>query len=174
METGNHSKNGPVLFRHFKRGRHPKSHMSRENSNFNKMKTNKILLGGLTGGGALFLLGWVIYGIILMDFATANYNQCMNRPMQEMVWWSLILSNLALGFLISTIFSWSGTTGLMAGAKVGGTIGILLSLSMDLSFYSMTTMYKDLSVMFVDIIVYTVYLAIAGAVVGWVMGMGKK
>lgn len=148
--------------------------MSRENSNFNNMKTNKILLGGITGGVALFLLGWVIYGIILMDFATANYNQCMNRPMQEMVWWSLILSNLALGFMLSTIFSWSGTTGIMAGAKIAGVTGLLLSASMDFGYYSMTTMYVNPSVIVVDIIVYTVYLAIAGAIVAWVMGMVKK
>lgn len=148
--------------------------MSRENSKFNKMKTNKILLGGITGGVALFLLGWVIYGILLMNFAMTNFNQCMNRPMQEMVWWSLILSNLALGFLISSIFSWSGTTGFMAGAKAGGTIGLLLSLSMDLSFYSMTTMYINPSAIIVDVIAYIVYLAIAGAVIGWVVGLVKK
>lgn len=138
------------------------------------MKTNKILLGGITGGVALFLEGWVIYGILLMDYSTANYNQCMNRPMQEMIWWSLILSNLALGFLLATILSWSNTTGIMAGAKIAGITGLLLSLSMDLSYYSMTTMYVNPSVIVVDVIVYTVYLAIAGAIVAWVMGMGKK
>jgi len=94
--------------------------------------------------------------------------------MQEMVWWSLILSNLALGFMLSTIFSWSGTTGIMAGAKIAGVTGLLLSASMDFGYYSMTTMYVNPSVIVVDIIVYTVYLAIAGAIVAWVMGMVKK
>ncbi len=138
------------------------------------MKTNKILLGGITGGVALFLLGWVIYGILLMDFATTNYNQCMNRPMEGMIWWALILSNLALGFLLATIFSWSGITGMMAGAKTAGIIGLLLGVSLDLSFYSMTTMYTNPTAIFVDVIAYIVYLAIAGGVVGWVMGMIKK
>ena len=138
------------------------------------MKTNKILLGGITGGVALFLLGWVIYGILLMDYSTANYNQCMNRPMQEMIWWSLILSNLALGFLLATIFSWSDTTGFMAGAKTAGIIGLLLSVSMDFGYYSMTTMYVNPSVIIVDIIAYTIYLAITGALIGWVMELVKK
>lgn len=138
------------------------------------MKTNKILLGGLAGGVALFLLGWVIYGMLLMDYTTANYNQCASRPMQEMIWWAMILSNLALGFLLATIFSWSNTTGLMAGAKAAGIIGLLLGVSMDLGFYSMTTMYSSLTVIFVDVIAYIVYLAIAGAVIAWVMGMVRK
>jgi len=148
--------------------------MSRENSKFNNMKTNKILLGGITGGVALFLLGWLIYGILLMNYTMSNYNQCMNRPMQEMIWWSLILSNLALGFLLATIFSWSNTTGIMAGAKIAGITGLLLSASIDLGYYSMTTMYINPSIIVVDIIVYTIYLAIAGAAVAWVMGMGKN
>jgi len=145
-----------------------------ENSKFNKMKTKKILVGGITGGVTLFLLGWVIYGMLLMDYSAANYNQCMNRPMQEMIWWSMILSNLALGFLLATIFSWSNTTGFMAGAKTAGITGLLLAASMDFGYYSMTTMYVNPSVIIVDIIAYTVYLAIAGAIVAWAMGMVKK
>jgi len=145
-----------------------------ENSKFKKMKTNKILVGGITGGVTLFLLGWVIYGILLMDYSTANYNQCMNKPMLDMIWWSMILSNLALGFLLATIFSWSNTTGFLAGAKTAGIIGLLLSASMDFGYYSMTTMYSNSTVIIVDIIAYTVYLAIAGAVIGWVMGVVKK
>ena len=138
------------------------------------MQTNKILLGGLAGGVALFLLGWIIYGILLMDFASTNYNQCMNRPNMEMIWWALILSNLAYGFLIAYLFSRTGTTGFIGGAKLGAIIGILLSISIDLGYYSMTTMYVHPSAIVVDIISYTIYIAIAGAVIAWVMGMVKK
>ena len=138
------------------------------------MKTNKILLGGIAGGVAFFLLGWLVYGMLLMDYMTANYNQCAMRPMQDMIWWAMILSNLAFGFLLSIVFSWSNTTGVMAGAKVAGIIGLLLAISIDLSFYAMSTMYSNLTAVFVDIIVYTVMSAIAGVVVAWVMGMGKK
>jgi len=138
------------------------------------MKTNKILLGGIAGGVALFLLGWLIYGILLMNYTSANYNQCMNRPNMEMIWWALILSNLAYGFLLSFIFSWSNTTGIISGAKIATIIGLLFSISIDLGYYSMTTMYLNPSAIIVDVISYTVYLAIAGAVIGWVMGMVKK
>ena len=138
------------------------------------MKTNKILLGGITGGVRFFLLGWLIYGVLLMDYLTANYNQCAMRPMQEMIWWALVLSNLALGFLLSIVFSWSNTTGIMAGAKVAAITGLLLSLYLDLSFYAMTSMFSNLTAMFVDIIVFTIMSAITGVVIAWVMGMGKK
>lgn len=138
------------------------------------MKTSKILLGGLAGGVAFFLLGWVVYGMLLMDYMMANSNQCAARPMQEMVWWAMILSNLAYGFLLAIVFSWSNTKGIMAGAKVAGIIGLLFALSIDFSFYSMTSMFPSLSPLFVDIIASTCMSVIAGVIIAWVMGMGKN
>lgn len=138
------------------------------------MKANKILLGGISGGVTFFLLGWVVYGMLLQGYTTANYNQCASRPMEEMIWWAMIVSNLAFGFLLSVVFSWSNTTGIAAGAKVGGIIGLLVAGSMDLGMYAMTSMFSSLTPMFVDIIAYSVMSVIAGAIVGAVMGMGKK
>jgi hypothetical protein len=138
------------------------------------MKTSKILLGGLAGGVAFFLLGWLVYGMLLMNYMMANSNQCAARPMQEMVWWAMILSNLAYGFLLAIVFSWSNTKGIMTGAKVAGIIGLLLSLSIDFSFYSMTSMFPSLTPLFVDIIAYSCMSAIAGVIIAWAMGMGKK
>jgi hypothetical protein len=139
-----------------------------------KMKTNKILFGGIAGGVSFFLLGWLVYGILLMNFTKANYNQCSMRPMEEMIWWAMILSNLAFGFLLSVVCGWSNTTRFIDGAKMGAVLGLLLGLSIDLSFYSMSTMYSNLTAILVDIIAYTFMTAVAGAVVAWVMGMGKK
>jgi len=138
------------------------------------MKTNKILFGGIAGGVTYFLLGWLIYGMLLMDYMTANSNQCAMRPMQDMIWGAMILSNLAFGFLLSLVFSWSNITGIMAGAKVAGIIGMLMSVSIDFSFYSMTTMYSNLIPLFVDIVANTIMIAIVGAVIAWVMGLVKK
>jgi hypothetical protein len=138
------------------------------------MKTNKILPGGIAGAVVFFLLGWVIYGILLKDFMAANYNQSVSRPMEDMVWWALILSNLGYGFLLSFVLSWSNTTSAITGARLGGIIGFLLALSVDLGFYAMSTYISNVTAILVDIIVYIVMSAIAGAVVAWVMGMVKK
>ncbi len=138
------------------------------------MNTNKILLGGIAGGIAFFFLGWVIYGMLLADFMASHGNQCAMRPMEEFIWWAMIVSNILGGILLAVILSWAGKSGLTEGLKVGAIVGILLGLSMDLNFYSMTIMFLDISGMIVDVISYTVMSAIGGAVVGWVMGMGKK
>jgi hypothetical protein len=138
------------------------------------MKTTKILLAGLAGGVIFFLLGWLIYGILLMDFGTVNYNQCAQRPMEEMIWWSLILAYLAYGFLLALIFSWSKSKGILAGLKIGAIVGLLISVSMDLSMYSMSTTFLTFTAVIVDIAVYTFISAISGLVTGLIFGTGKK
>ena len=134
------------------------------------MKTNKILLGGLAGGVTFFLVGWLVYGILLNGYMTANLNQCAAKPMAEMVMWAMFLSNLALGFLLVLVFNWSKITDLKSGAKVAALLGLLISLSVDLGNYSMTILYKDFSVIIVDVIVFTIMMTISGIVVSLVIG----
>lgn len=138
------------------------------------MKTSKVLIGSLAGSLTFFLLGWLFYGIILMNFVSAHSNQCAARPMQDMIWWAIIASNLALGFLLTMILKWSGNKGILSGVGIAVVSGLLLSLSMDLGFYSMTTMYSNLAVIVVDILVYSLMFAIAGAVITWVMSLIKR
>jgi hypothetical protein len=138
------------------------------------MKTNKILPGGIAGGVAFFFLGWLLYGVVLIDYTSANFNQCASRPAGEMVWWAMILSSLAFGFLLSVVLSWSNRSGIMAGATTGGILGLLLSSSMDLSNYSMSTMFSGPVAVIVDILAYTLLTAVIGVIVAWVMGRGKK
>jgi hypothetical protein len=140
----------------------------------NRMITNKILIGGITASVTLFLLKWIVYGLLLIDYITANYNPCVMRPMQDYVMWAMIIGTLAFGFLLSMIFSWSNTTGVVKGAKVAGIIGLLYSISLDLVQYSTSTRFSNLTAVFISIIANTIMWVIVGALVGWVMGMGKK
>ena len=59
------------------------------------MKITKIVIGGIVGGISFFFLGWLIYGVLLMDFMSEFSNTTFNRPEEEMVWWAMILSNMA-------------------------------------------------------------------------------
>jgi hypothetical protein len=138
------------------------------------MKTNKILIGGLVGAVVFFFLGWLIYGVVLSDYMLNNYDQSLSRPEEDMIWWAMILSSLASGFLIAVILNWSNSITCMDGAKKGAILGFLLSVSLDFSFYSMSTMFLSFTPVIVDVITYVVYWAIAGAVVAYAMGLVKN
>lgn len=133
----------------------------------------KILKGTIYGGVVYFLLGWLVYGILMADFGAANYNQCANRPQADMVWWAIILSNLIYALLLTLVLNWSGASVIIDGLKNGALFGLLFVSIIDLSFYSMTTMFYSIGAMFVDIAVSTILAAIIGAVIVLVWGKEK-
>lgn len=125
----------------------------------------KILKGTVFGGIVYFLLGWLVYGILLADFSLSNYNQCANRPQADMIWWAIILSNLAYALLLTLFLKGSGASGLMDGLKTGALFGFLFVLIIDLSYYSMTTMFNSLGAMVTDIVVSALLAAVLGVVI---------
>jgi hypothetical protein len=132
----------------------------------------KILRGTVFGGIAYFLLGWLVWGILLMDFLSANMNQCANRPEGEMVWWAIILSNLVAALLLTLVLNWAKAKKILDGLKFGALFGILLVSLFDLSSWSMTTMFSNIGALLIDILVSTVVLAIVGLVI--VLTWGKE
>jgi len=107
------------------------------------------------------------------SFMKENTNQCMMRPMEEMTWWAMILSNLCWGLVIALILSWANISDFMGGLKAAAMVGLLICASFDLSFYAMSTMFSNSTAMIADIAVGTFMNAVGGGVIGWWMGRGK-
>ena len=125
----------------------------------------KILRGTLFGGISYFLIGWLVYGVLLYNFFSPMTNTCANRPEGEMVWWAMILSNLLIALFLTLFLKWSGARSVTDGLKTGALFGVLFTATIDLSLYSMTTMYKSL----VPVVLETVASAIVMAAVGMII-----
>ena len=132
----------------------------------------KILRGTIFGGIAYFLLGWLFWGILFMDYMSANMNKCTSRPEGEMIWWAIILSNMVAALLLTLILSWSKAYGFIDGLKKGALFGVLFASIIDFSTWSMTTMYNNLGTIMIDILVTTVVLAVVGMII--VLTWGKE
>lgn len=130
----------------------------------------KIIRGTVFGGIAYFLIGWLVWGILLMDFYTANFNQCSSRPEMEMIWWAMIVSNLSIALLLTLFLKWSGAKGITDGLKTGAIFGFLYSFSLDLGFYSMTMMFNNFTAIVVDVVVNTLVMAVLGLVIALTWG----
>ncbi|MBK7476585.1 MAG: hypothetical protein IPI11_11450 [Haliscomenobacter sp.] len=141
------------------------------------MRTNKILLAGLAGGVVYFLLGWLIYGMVLasfMDGQSTPEGMAVMRPDEGMIFWAMIVGNIAGGMLLAVIFGrWANISTWQTGAMAGAVIAGLMAMSYDFLLYGTTNM-MTLTGILVDIVVYAVMGAIAGAVVALVLGSGKK
>jgi hypothetical protein len=139
------------------------------------MNISKLVIGGITGGVAFFLLGWLIYGNLLMNFMASHPGTAtgFNRSENDMDFLYLIIGNLAMGFLLAFIFIKGNVSGMAGGLATGFVVGLLMSVGIDCVTYG-TTHILSKTGMAADVAAATAMWAIAGALVGLIMGMGKK
>jgi hypothetical protein len=138
------------------------------------MSIKKITIAGIAGGVVYFLLGWLVYVILLKDFYAAHMNSCAMRPEADMIWWALIVANIMWGIFIAYIFNrWANITSFSAGLSAGAILFLLLGIAFGLGLYGYSTMYNDMTGLVVDILLGTVMGAIVGGVIGFVLGKVK-
>ena len=134
----------------------------------------KVLLATLAGAIAAFLFGWLVFGILLADFYAANtpvYEGLMKNPPNLLM---IFCSNLITAFLLAFIFNrWAGIKSPGEGAQAGLIIVVLTGLSLDLIMYATMNLLSP-RVIVVDLISNGAFGGLIGAVVGYVLGTGKK
>ncbi len=137
------------------------------------MNIKKLLVGGIAGGITFFLLGWLFYGILLMDFMAAHSGASgnINRPEPDFIY--LFIGNLAIGLLITYIFIKAGVNSLSAGVLTGAVIGLLMAIGYDSMIYATTTTMSKTG-MAADVAAATVMTAITGGIVAILIGMLSK
>lgn len=131
----------------------------------------KMIIGGIIAGIAHFLLGWLVYGIVLMDYMKSPVSG-VDRG-DDMVLWSIAIGSLLMGFLLSYIFSKAGINTISAGLVTGAVIGFLLTASFDFMMHGTTYLAPKKMVM-VDVPVSAVLTAVIGAVLAWYNSLGSK
>jgi uncharacterized membrane protein len=126
------------------------------------MNMRKFVAGGIVGGVVYFFLGYVIYGMLLRDFFKP-YVAGVDRG-DELIFWSIILANLFMGFLLSYVLNRSNVGSISDGVVTGAVLGLLFSGSFDLIMYG-TTHLSSLRQVATDMVISTALSAIAGAVI---------
>jgi len=140
------------------------------------MNTNKFIVGGIIGGVANFLLGWLVWGTLLMSFMTEHTTEAGKTVMRaeaDMIWWALIAANLVLGFFLSYIIGRAGIKSAGAGAAFGAVTGLLIALTIDLFNYAFMDL-SDTTAIVVDVLATLVVNAIVCAIIGWYYGRGAQ
>jgi hypothetical protein len=139
------------------------------------MNTNKFILSGIAGGVVFFLLGWLFYGMLFANFFMEHAGPAkgVTRAADHMLLLYIALGNFLFGFLLAYVISKAGITTVTSGTMTSAIVGFLVSSSYNSVSYGTTWISSRTSIV-VDIAVFTATSAIAGAIVAWVAGMGKK
>ena len=119
-----------------------------------------------------FIMGWVVYGILLMDYYTSNvvhYEGLMKEPAP----WVYFIGNLCSASMLIYVFTLAGIKTYLKGMIVGMILFFLVTFSFDLMIYGGMNLYQG-SVLVVDVIIGILFGALLGALGGLFLGMGKE
>src|SRR5687767_4601179 len=118
----------------------------------------KAYLAALAGAVFSFFGGWVIFGMLLVDFYMANttsYEGLMKTPMPDLIF--IFLSGLSASFLLTIIFTrWANVKTFSAGFTTGMTIYFFVIISFNLSMYGFYNL-MNITLVFVDTLAQTVF-----------------
>ncbi len=145
------------------------------------MKNNKFFLAVIVGTVVSFLLGWVIYGMLLHSVMADNCGvskelaaqvfKSMDKPDPQSLG-IILVSNLFGALLLTTIAGWANARTLAAGAKVGAIVGLLTTLNFDLLWYGMSNLYTPVEIA-IDACAAMVMTALTTAVIAMILGKGN-
>ena len=136
----------------------------------------RVLGATVAGGIAFFILGFLVYGLVLDPMVMKpNMKEYAGLMNETPVWIPLVLSNFVSAFLLAYIFDqWAGIRTFIGGMKGGAIVLFLTSLSFQLMFAAFMNLYKNYTPVIADVAGSIVMGALGGGVIGAVLGMMNK
>ena len=135
----------------------------------------KLILSAIIGGIVLFILGWIFYGLIFMDFFKEGYGKIMRDPNDFKIW-AIAVANLLQAFFLAWIYpkGYKGGSPAKEGFMFGIDFGALIGAPY--IFYMWASYPIKWQTALVDGIIVFVMTLITGLVIGLIYGKigGKK
>jgi hypothetical protein len=134
----------------------------------------RVILASLAGAVFSFLLGWLVYGILLAGFyesQTTHYDGFWSTT-PNMV--GIFLSGWAMSLLFAVVFSkWANISTFVPGLTAAAIITFLFGVSIDLYFWSTMNLFTP-TLLAVDVFVGAAFNGLVGGVVALVLGLKKE
>lgn len=137
------------------------------------MNTKKMLIAGTIAGILFFLLGWLVYGILLKDYFFNNTGAAGHLDRIDIIIGTVFLGSLLQGYLYAYVFTKLNVESLKDGLITGGILGFLMISAFDCMMYGTTLILSKHSLL-ADILASTSIAIVVGAIVGWVLYKMKK
>jgi len=131
----------------------------------------RVLAATLAGGLTMTLLGWLIFGILLANYLKEHMIQYAGLVKDPPDWFPLIVFNLAFAWLFAFVFDyWATIRTFIGGLRGGALIMLPLVIGIDFQYLAFTNLYTGYAPVIVDVLATTLLGAIAGGVIGLVLG----
>lgn len=131
----------------------------------------RILIGTVVGGLLNSIFGGLIFGLVLMHMIIEHSVPYVGLMKPEPDMLLLTLSNVFWGLLTSIVFvKWAKVYTFKKGMIVNLMVSIPISLAIDTQFMAFMNLYKDYTVLLLDVVGVGIMAAIVGGLMGWIFG----
>lgn len=131
------------------------------------MNVKNFIVGGIVGGITDFLMGWLLYGMLLKDY----FPKPEGAGEENIAF--IFLGCMCFGFMLSYIFSQGDGIGkCVPGIKLAAGIALFMGFANNF-FYNMYNTTINWQMVITDVIVSMVIAAVVGAVIAVVNGKMK-
>ncbi len=131
------------------------------------MDTKRLAIGTVVGGIAMFVVGYLIWNILL-DYWNGAFDAA-GVAREAQLLWAVVLSNIAAAALITLAIERGGSSTIGGGVKIGAIVGFLVWSGVNLAFYADTTIF-DLTTIILDSLLASVHYGIGGGAIAAVLG----
>ncbi len=139
----------------------------------------KFIFTGLITSVVNLLLNAAAYFFILKSIYHSNpvvseeFTKQLHRGPDGLIMWAMVVTSLAMGFLITTVIKWSGASSFVSGLKYGAILAALFWASVNFGLYASSNFFSEATV-FVDYACSATAMTLSGAVAAWLLGFGRR
>lgn len=133
----------------------------------------KTIIAAIIGAIAFFILAWLVFGTLMIDFYLSNIVPYEGLVKDPPVIWSLFLHGLSIAALLSFIFHKIGIKTFGKGFLLALWVGFLITLYFYTFIYASLNLYTVTRIL-VDLIVNSFFIAIVGGITAKCLGVLTK
>ena len=123
----------------------------------------------------LFVLNALVFVAFLGDFfikhpaVSTEFMKQLYRPADQLIWWAVVLSAVAVGVLVTTVIHWSGARSFSSGLKSGFIFAFLFLCTVDFGLLASTNNFTTIGAL-ADLTCSTLTLTVSSACAAWMLG----
>jgi len=135
--------------------------------------SKKSIIAAIIGAIAFFILAWLVFGTLMIDFYLSNIVPYEGLIKDPPVIWSLFLHGLSIATLLSFIFNIMGIKTFAKGFLLALWVGFLITLYFYTFMYASLNLYTVKRIV-VDLVVNSLFIAIIGGITAKCLGVLTK
>jgi hypothetical protein len=111
------------------------------------MNMKRFAVAALVGGITMWVVGYLIWGLVFADFFAANTGSATGVIRDAILLWATALGTLSFAVLVTLAVNSADGSSVGEGFKIGATVGFLVWLSADFITYGVTNIWNQSAVL---------------------------